>query len=68
MVLDEVQMKKEIQDEDVPDLESNDKEGQVIRINCGLATERLDKGFYSGRRDWEKYSIRHGCLNCGRQR
>uniref|UniRef100_A0A915KH71 Uncharacterized protein n=1 Tax=Romanomermis culicivorax TaxID=13658 RepID=A0A915KH71_ROMCU len=32
MVLDEVQMKEETQDEDVPDLESNDKEGQVMRI------------------------------------
>uniref|UniRef100_A0A915JWX1 Uncharacterized protein n=1 Tax=Romanomermis culicivorax TaxID=13658 RepID=A0A915JWX1_ROMCU len=32
MVLDEVQMKEKTQDEDVSDLESNDKEGQVIRI------------------------------------
>uniref|UniRef100_A0A915IJR1 Uncharacterized protein n=1 Tax=Romanomermis culicivorax TaxID=13658 RepID=A0A915IJR1_ROMCU len=60
MVLDKVQIKEESQDEEVPELESDDQEGQVMRImemdeeSCGLATERLDKGTYSGGRNGKK--------------
>uniref|UniRef100_A0A915HSR8 Reverse transcriptase RNase H-like domain-containing protein n=1 Tax=Romanomermis culicivorax TaxID=13658 RepID=A0A915HSR8_ROMCU len=32
MILDEVQIKEEIQDEDIPDLESDDEEGQIMGI------------------------------------